>query len=191
MQQQPAWGWCHQTSNVLKLSHASPPPLPRQTTECRTAWWADSSVCPDFIDHSLNAFSRSDVIPFIKWYTFNTFMTMTNWQVTWGYWKEMGSEDSDPLCSVQPCSYTEPGGFRELVNEFLSYKWLWNEALFILKGGVKGEFFFVDSAVVWDVYGLDLIRIICSPNIPMVLRHQAGSATNLVRILRPPEPETE
>ena len=48
-------------------------------------------VCPDFIDPSLSAFSRSDVIPFIKWYPCNTFMTTTDWQVTWGYWKEMGS----------------------------------------------------------------------------------------------------
>ena len=122
---------------------------------------------------------------FIKWYPCNTFMTMTDWQVTWGYWKEMGSEDSDPLCSVQPCSYTEPGGFRELVNEFLSYKWLWNKALFLLKGRVKGEFF-IDSAVVWDVYRLDLTGIICSPNIPMVLWHQARPSRSLVCVLGPP-----
>ena len=92
---------------------------------------------------------------------------------------------SNPLCSVQPCSYTEPGASRELVNEFLSYKWLWNEALFLLKGGAKG-IIFVDSAVLWDVYGLDLTGIICSPNIPMVLWHQAGPARNLVCMLGPP-----
>ena len=51
-------------------------------------------VCPDFIDHSLNAFRRVMLFLFIKWYPCNTFMTVTDWQVTWGYWEEMGQQST-------------------------------------------------------------------------------------------------